>query len=411
MKFSLPENIYSIISIINNHGYIAHAVGGCVRDILIGRVPDDWDITTNASPSAIKAMFEKTYDTGIKHGTITVNYGGSLAEVTTWRTEARYSDHRRPDRVDFADSLTEDLSRRDFTINALAYHPVEGLIDPFHGINDIKLRKISCVGDPIKRFSEDALRMLRAVRFSSMLDFNIEKRTLNAIEILRHDLAYVSMERIQAEVNKILESEHPEKMVLIWETGLSVVIFPSITILPTKWIYYANKLNQFQNAFPKKKVILLAFLFALAFDDNVTDNARMLLSRLKYDKATSTEVIKQIESILNFSAFSDRNTRKMLSEYGDEISKNTLFFHDKSGNKLDYSPTIDYSPVKSSLSGNKLEEAGICRGREIGEMLKILDLCLFEKPILNDENTLLILAKTIVSAPVWEIKKAPMESV
>ena len=209
MNYIIPSilNMYQI----NNAGYKAHIVGGCLRDMPEMRT--DWDITTNASPGTIKGLFKRTFDTGIKHGTVTVLYDNFAVEVTTWRKDSTYSDHRRPDAVIPTNSLEEDLSRRDFTVNAMAYHPEEGLVDPFDGLTDLKSKLIRCVGSPQARFSEDALRILRAIRFSAQLDFKIEEKTLQAIKELYRDILHISKERIQAEINKILLSDKSSNVI------------------------------------------------------------------------------------------------------------------------------------------------------------------------------------------------------
>ena len=398
MKFILPKNICSIISTINEHGCLAHVVGGCVRDMLIGKVPDDWDITTNALPQQIKAMFQRTYDTGIKHGTVTVHYGESVVEVTTWRSETQYTDHRRPDSVYFAKSLAEDLSRRDFTINALAYHPVEGLIDPFNGLNDIHLRMIRCVGDPVKRFSEDALRMLRAIRFSALPGFQLEEKTLAAIRKQWRDLAYVSMELIQAEVNKILESECPEKLALLWETGLDKIIFPGIGALSGKWTSFAEK----HMLLADKKIFYLSLLFYTGFPNHAEDCGKVLLKRLRYDNLTIREVTAQLRSFGRFGTFSPRNIRKMVSEFGEATAKNTLLVMSELSGSRNHAENIKLAATKPALSGNHLRNEGLCSGKDIGVMLSLLALCVYEKPELNDTAILTKLAKNISALPVWK---------
>lgn len=401
MEFIVPENILSIISILNKNGFQAHLAGGCVRDMIIGRVPGDWDITTNASTDEVKSLFQKTWDTGLRHGTVTVSYNGTKAEVTTWRKEEGYSDHRRPDRVYFAQSLTDDLSRRDFTINAMAYHPDEGLIDPFGGLNDINLRLIRSVGDPIKRFSEDALRMLRAVRFSAQLGFDIEINTFNAIKELWADLSYISMERIQAETNKILESSEPHKLSLIWETGLNKTIFPEISISPC-WIDLAKKFSCHKN----RKPVLLAMLFITSVKDDAENTARFLLNRLRYDKATIRHVADLINCVLDFGPFTPRNLRKMATEYGEETAYDAVLmkkalkgygiFHGNQNGLTNQSfRNTELSCLKLNISGKDLKDAGLCQGSEIKNMLSVLSLIVYEKPCLNDAALLMELATKI----------------
>ena len=229
MKIELPVDVKKIIDRLNGSGAEAYAVGGCIRDSILGREPEDWDITTSARPKEIKQIFERTVDTGIKHGTVTVLIKHRLSEmdpskyelrpyeVTTYRVDGEYKDGRHPENVSFTPSLTEDLRRRDFTINAMAYNDEHGLVDEFQGLSDMEKKVIRCVGDPDERFTEDALRLLRAVRFSAQLGFDIEEGTRSAM--IRHadNLRHVSKERIQAELSKLLCSTHPERLLLISE--------------------------------------------------------------------------------------------------------------------------------------------------------------------------------------------------
>ena len=225
-KIQLPEKVRTIIRELEDHGFEAFAVGGCVRDSLLGRAPEDWDITTNALPQEVKSIFPHTIDTGIEHGTVTVMLNHEGFEVTTYRIDGEYEDARHPKQVSFTSQLTEDLRRRDFTINAMAYSDSAGLIDVFGGRGDMEARVIRCVGDPDERFDEDALRIMRAVRFSAQLDFTIEPRTLRAISTHAAELSRISAERIRVELTKLLISSHPERLFTAYETGLTAVFLP-----------------------------------------------------------------------------------------------------------------------------------------------------------------------------------------
>lgn len=220
-EIKIPAPAEEIIRKLNAHGYEAYVVGGCVRDMLLGREPGDWDITTSALPEQVKQVFRRTVDTGIQHGTVTVMMDKEGYEVTTYRIDGEYSDGRHPNNVEFTSSLEEDLKRRDFTINAMAYNSRTGFVDEFGGVEDLKRGIIRCVGDPMDRFHEDALRILRAIRFSAQLGFTIEKRTFEAIGMIAPNIARVSKERIQAELTKLLLSGHPECIALVYETGIS----------------------------------------------------------------------------------------------------------------------------------------------------------------------------------------------
>lgn len=217
----LPEDVKKIISELEKAGYEAYAVGGCIRDSILGRTPGDWDITTSAKPRKIKETFRRTVDTGIEHGTVTVLLGDHSYEVTTYRVDGDYKDLRHPAAVTFTASLEEDLKRRDFTINAMAYNDSAGLVDLYGGMEDLKKQLIRCVGDPDDRFNEDALRILRAVRFAAQLDFDIEAATRTAIARHAANLSAVSKERIMTELSKLICSAHIEKAEMLSELGLS----------------------------------------------------------------------------------------------------------------------------------------------------------------------------------------------
>ena len=222
----LPEKVVKIIERLEDAGFEAYAVGGCVRDFLMGREPKDYDITTNALPKEIKQIFRRTIDTGIAHGTVTVMMGKDSFEVTTYRIDGKYSDGRHPDSVEFTLSLEEDLKRRDFTINAMAYNPKTGLVDLMGGREDLKNRIIRTAGDPYRRFGEDALRILRAFRFSAQLDFSIDKDTLTAASDLKDKLSVISAERIMDELTKLLVSPHPEGLLSLYEAGITKAFLP-----------------------------------------------------------------------------------------------------------------------------------------------------------------------------------------
>jgi len=226
VMIQMPEKVKYIIETIQAAGFEAYAVGGCVRDSILGRVPDDWDITTSAEPSQVKELFRRTIDTGLQHGTVTVMLDKEGFEVTTYRIDGKYEDGRHPTEVTFTACLEEDLKRRDFTINAMAYNEQDGLVDIFGGMEDIEKKIIRCVGDPEARFGEDALRIMRAVRFSAQLGYEIEEKTKRAIIKLAPTLKQISAERIQVELMKLLVSPNPDYIELAYETGITKVIFP-----------------------------------------------------------------------------------------------------------------------------------------------------------------------------------------
>ena len=220
----IPADAAGIIETLERAGYEAYAVGGCVRDSLLGREPEDWDITTSATPAEVKALFPRTIDTGIEHGTVTVMENHVGYEVTTYRVDGKYEDGRHPSSVSFAGNLRDDLLRRDFTINAMAYNPRTGLVDLYDGCGDLERRVIRCVGVARERFSEDALRILRALRFASQLDFAIDGETVAAMRELAPRLSLVSAERVRVELVKLLGGKRPDMLLTAYETGVTEVI-------------------------------------------------------------------------------------------------------------------------------------------------------------------------------------------
>ncbi len=234
MRIQIPEQVEYIINTLTEAGYEAFAVGGCVRDTILNREPGDWDITTSAKPQEVKGLFRRTIDTGIEHGTVTVMLQKTGYEVTTYRIDGEYEDKRHPKSVNFTSNLLEDLKRRDFTINAMAYNPTVGLVDEFGGLKDLEKKVIRCVGKAEDRFDEDALRILRAVRFAAQLGFAIEEETTSAIMAKAENLSSISAERIRVELVKLLTSPHPDKLITASELGITKVILPEFdTMLKT----------------------------------------------------------------------------------------------------------------------------------------------------------------------------------
>ncbi len=230
VRIWLPRKVEDIIDRIQAAGYEAYAVGGCVRDSLLGKEPDDWDITTSAKPEDIKRLFARTIDTGIMHGTVTVMVQKEGFEVTTYRIDGKYEDSRHPKDVTFTADLREDLRRREFTSNAMAYNPKDGLIDLYEGMQDMERGLIRCVGNAKERFTEDALRMMRAVRFSAQLGYVIEENTKAAVRELAPTIRNISAERIQTELVKLMVSEHPDYIRTAYETGITAQIFPEFDV-------------------------------------------------------------------------------------------------------------------------------------------------------------------------------------
>ncbi len=343
----LPNSVEQIIEKLENAGYEAYAVGGCVRDSLLKRTPDDWDITTSALPDEVKKLFRRTIDTGIQHGTVTVlmrevyplkdnekefaNVGNSRNrepeekakegelqfqgyEVTTYRIDGEYLDGRHPSKVSFTPSLHEDLARRDFTINAMAYNHRAGIVDDFEGMEDLKRGQIRAVGVAEHRFQEDALRMLRALRFSAQLSFSIEEETYDAVKKLAPNLKNVSKERIQVELSKLLLSDHPEYYQLIFESGLAPYITEHFSAIAKDQSY-----PSMPSGAPKKKYLRYGMLLR-----NLPEDAGKILKELKLDNET-IKMGKSIAELHQEEIPKDEPAcRKILSRYGVEIGQDWL---------------------------------------------------------------------------------------
>lgn len=285
--FTIPKNVLSILSILENAGHEAYIVGGCVRDAIRGCVPTDWDVATSAVPCEVKGLFSRTFDTGIRHGTVSVLLGGGCFEVTTYRVDGAYLDNRRPSEVTFASKIEEDLSRRDFTINAIAFSPTHGFVDPFDGRGDILRRVIRCVGEAEKRFGEDALRMLRAVRFAAVLGFEMDDAALQAITNLRATLANISAERIRVELVKLLCGKNLRAAKLLDVTGI---------------MYFVLQKREFHGNLDE----IIAQLELLAKNKNSDESMRIALFLLWSDT--------DCEKILRDLRF-DNKTTKIVSQY------------------------------------------------------------------------------------------------
>ena len=442
MQIVLPEDVKKIIGMIQKAGFEAYAVGGCVRDCLLNKVPNDWDITTSALPEEVKGLFSHTFDTGIKHGTVTVLLHHVGYEVTTYRIDGEYEDGRHPKEVSFTRSLKEDLLRRDFTINAMAYNDTDGLIDLFGGQQDLKDGIIRCVGNAEDRFGEDALRMLRAVRFSAQLDFEIEEETLKAVKKLSGNLEKVSEERIQTELVKTITSDHPGKIRTAHECGLTKVFLPEFDVCmetaqnnPNHLYTVGEHSVRSMERIPAKKELRLTMLLhdigkpALKTTDEEgidhfhghpaksAEMAREILRRLKFDNQTVDKVsrlcachdvriepgkkyLRRAMNRLGGDLFPDF----FLVQRADVCAQSDWKRKEKlaqiARNEADYKEITDagecFSLKDLAVNGKDLIDAGIKPGKEIGEILeKMLNLVL-EDPENNEKSRLfeLCLPKT-----------------
>ena len=439
MIIELPEKVKHIITTIENSGYEAYAVGGCVRDSILGRVPDDWDITTSAKPEQVKELFRRTLDTGIKHGTVTVMLDKEGFEVTTYRIDGEYEDSRHPKNVIFTSNLVEDLKRRDFTINAMAYSDRAGLMDVFGGIEDIKKGVIRCVGNPEERFGEDALRIMRAVRFSAQLGYSIEQKTTEAIRKLAPNLANISAERIQTELIKLLVSAHPDYLRICCETGIMEIILPEFQRCmetgqnnPHHCYSVGEHSLQALRHVERDKVLRLTMLFHdigkpqtkttdeqgidhfhghAAVSERITKN---VLRRLKFDNDTLYKVSKLVFYHDYDVEASARGVRRAVNKIGEDIfpylfavkRADALAQSDyKRQEKLDkleeiqriYEQVVDAGECVSlktlAVTGSDLMDIGMKPGKELGEMLHKLLAIVLENPEKNTKEELLKLAR------------------
>lgn len=396
MHITLPTKVKQIISRLEKADFEAYAVGGCVRDSILKRSPEDWDITTSAKPEEVKKLFSTTIDTGLQHGTVTVVIEKEGFEVTTFRLDGDYTDGRHPDRVAFTSSLTEDLRRRDFTINAMAYSEKRGLIDEFDGERDLENGVIRAVGDACERFSEDALRMLRAIRFAGQLNFKIADETFDAIKELSPNIAKVSVERIAKELEKLLLSGNPEYIALVYETDIFSVIAPEVAMLFENGEISASTKALSRASFPEKKE-LYQIRLAIFLEGLGADKAAKLLKRLKLDNDTINTVKKLLQLSLREVENNETDMRRTVKEAGHKMMPLLLEMRRAKGlkdNKDLYQTVIDNGYCTSiselNINGKDLMDAGIPKGALIGSTLERLLELVIEKPELNTRESLLL---------------------
>jgi len=389
----IPVPVQHILEVLSGHGFEAFIVGGCVRDSLMGRDPYDWDVATSALPRQIKACFPHTYDTGIEHGTVTVVYKGRNYEVTTYRVDGKYEDGRRPKSVSFTASLEEDLARRDFTINAMAWSPGRGLVDPFGGMEDMENAMIRGVGDPDRRFGEDALRMMRAVRFSGQLDFTISPGTFSAIKRSAGGLKQISAERIRDELTKLMLSPHPEKIKLLWESGLLSEGWP-LPLKPSE-----DEINNCWDILPicpKKASLVYAVLFfgreredayqamkALRFDNGICRDTSLLVKWAKCPVSNTDFAVRKYLSLCGRAYFHDLTVLKRLMKTADCDILPLII--ERFDNIIENGDCLNVDNLQ--IDGHDLLNMGLC-GRQIGETLNRLLELVLRDPSLNSKSVL-----------------------
>jgi len=435
MEITLPKQVKKIIETLEQAGYEAYAVGGCVRDSILGRKPNDWDITTSARPLETKALFRRTVDTGLKHGTVTVLMDGEGYEVTTYRIDGEYEDGRHPKEVLFTSDLVEDLRRRDFTINAMAYNEKDGMVDAFDGMGDMERKVIRCVGNAEERFTEDALRILRAVRFSAQLGFSIEEKTREAVMRLAGNLAKISAERIQAEMIKLLVSPHPEELRTAWETGITAVILPELDALMEteqntphhRYTVGEHTLHALENV-RADKVLRLAVLFhdmgkpqVRTVDEAGRDHfkghpvnseriAAEVLHRWRLDNDTLNKVKRLVRYHDLRPALNQKSVRRMICKVGEdmfpmllEVQRADILaqssycqkekLHDLEEVNRIYHEILEERQCLSikelAVGGRELIADGMKPGKELGQMLALLLDHVLEEPQHNTKEYLL----------------------
>lgn len=435
MDIAISHGARNILNALERAGYEAYIVGGAVRDSLMGKIPSDYDIATNAKPKEVKGVFSKTIDTGLKHGTVTVIENKIGYEVTTYRQESGYQDMRHPDSVRYVNSLERDMSRRDFTINAMAYSPDRGFVDKFGGREDIEKKVIRCVGEPVTRFKEDALRMLRAVRFAACLGFELSPDVVTAIKKCAVLIKNVSSERIREEMNKILISDHPGRIKLLYETGLMKYIIPELcqcflTQQNNKYHIY-NVGDHIISAVENTPNDLILRWAALLHDvgkpcslsrDNAGINhfyghhresvriANDVLHKLRMDNESISDILILIENHDVRIDVHAAAVKRMLARTGEELflkllllqeadnrAKNQKFLDDKLS-KLhavyDQCQRIiaerqPYLVSHLAINGKDLIRLGYKTGREIGDTLKFLLDEVIIDPSLNTRDYLI----------------------
>ena len=430
-----PAPVQTALDMLCAAGFEAFIVGGCVRDALRGAEPHDWDCTTNAKPQEICACFRDFHviETGLQHGTVTVVIAHHPIEITTYRIDGVYADHRRPDTVTFTDSLTDDLARRDFTVNAMAYHPARGLIDPFHGADDLRAGMIRCVGNPRDRFDEDGLRILRAMRFASVLDFAVDPQTADAIHTQRELLHHISAERIDTELTKLLCGKAAERVL----TEFADVLF---TVLPElepmygfdqrnphhDYDVYTHTLKALAACPPEPVLRWAALLHDTGKPHTFTEDergghfyghavvsaeiAKRALKAMKCDRKRFDRVLLLVEKHDLVMNGTEKQIKRLVRQIGADAAEQLLYLHkadvtaqaachraariEESDRLLVMLAALREADACMSLkqlavSGSDLMQLGIPQGKAIGEMLNRLLEAVMEGSLPNEREALL----------------------
>jgi tRNA nucleotidyltransferase (CCA-adding enzyme) len=437
VTIKIPSEVEEIFSVLKNNGFEYYIVGGCVRDSILNKQPHDYDICTNAKPDEMLKIFSryKVIPTGLQHGTITVVVNGNQFEVTTYRIDGNYSDNRRPDSVQFTNSLTEDLSRRDFCVNAMAYNKKQGIVDPFNGLYDINHGIIRCVGNANERFQEDALRMMRAVRFSAQLGFSIEHFTKQAIKGNSGLIQNISKERIHDEICKILLSNNPDYIEKLYYYDIMDYVIPELVECfqcRQNNPYHVYDVGEHEVISTKYvEPILHLRLAALLHDvskplckstdekyiDHFYNHALMssemagkILKRLRFDNYTIMRVKDLIQYHDQEIGTTKKSVRRLLNKIGEENfrellkikeadikTQNRVYYQERHDKLLKVQQILDEvinlkeccTKNQLVINGNDLISIGFKQGKQIGEMINYLLEIVLDNPDLNNRDDLL----------------------
>lgn len=432
MNIIMPKDVEKIIEHLNSAGYEAYVVGGCVRDSIMEKTPHDWDICTSATPEVVKSLFSHTTDYGMKHGTITVFADKEGYEITTFRAETDYSDHRHPDTVEFVADLKSDLSRRDFTINALAYNNESQLIDMFNGLDDIRNQMIRCVGNADERFKEDALRILRALRFAATLGFDIEDKTSEAIHYNVHLLKYIAEERKRDELMKLLGGNYTTKILLEYSDVIAEVI-PEIQLCIGFnqnnryhcYDVYEHMVHAVENGItPIEKFALLIhdigkphcytedkngghFYGHPAISEEI---AKDVVNHLKFDNDSKKAVLELVKYHDIEIPVTKKSVLKLLNRLGEERAlqlmdikladilahapgtQDALIEKWKIFNRLLGEVLVEgncFSRKNLAVNGNDIKALGVSEGPEIGRIIQTLMGEVMSEQLANEKEVLL----------------------
>lgn len=389
---AIPQTVKTLINILEASSFEAYAVGGCVRDSLMNQIPNDWDICTSALPDRMKQCFKnfRAVETGLKHGTLTVIVDGEPYEITTFRKDGEYRDHRHPEQVEFVSDLQTDLSRRDFTVNAMAVHPEKGVVDFYGGIDDLNKKLIRCVGNPDLRFTEDALRIMRGVRFASTLGFSIEEETEKSILKNAHLLKEIAAERIIVELKKTVTGKNAPYIMKKYRAVFAQRIPEMLKYSDEKW----NVLCDFLGKLPYDVSLRLSLLYS----GIETDEIKNSLKNLKFEKTIQEEVVALKESLNIELSPESPSMCRFLNKLGEERAKKALLLRESLYGSQEenfkcmeqvLSEKICFTLHGLAVNGNDLRELGLKSGREIGETLNFLLEKVMNGEISNEKTALM----------------------